>query len=147
VNTLILRRRGVRRKAARSELLAGPWLQHHHHHHHHHHHQHHCQDQELKDRNQDPPIAACLAVMPSPGLQMLSNGSNGNAAGRMDGTLSQSMDSVNTVAPEEEVSVNYIYQCHFQSYFIRFDCIIQPLSLPSSLPSSTGTRPRRNRRL
>ena len=43
--------------------------------------------------------------MPSaPGVQMLSNGSNGNAAGRMDGTLSQSMDSVNTVAAEEEVS-------------------------------------------
>ena len=44
--------------------------------------------------------------MPSPGLQMLSNGTNGNAASRMDGTLSQSMDSVNTVAAEEEVSAS-----------------------------------------
>lgn len=33
---------------------------------------------------------------------MLSNGS-GVGNGRMDGTLSQSMDSVNTVAAEEEV--------------------------------------------
>ena len=38
-----------------------------------------------------------LQIMPSSGL-MLSNGSS-----RMDGTLSQSMDSVNTVAAEEEV--------------------------------------------
>jgi len=37
--------------------------------------------------------------MPSSGLPMLSNGSS-----RMDGTLSQSMDSVNTVAAEEEVN-------------------------------------------
>lgn len=42
-------------------------------------------------------------MMPSSGL-MLSNGSGvGNGGGRMDGTLSQSMDSVNTVAAEEEV--------------------------------------------
>lgn len=34
---------------------------------------------------------------------MLSNGSVGNGGSRMDGTLSQSMDSVNTVAAEEEV--------------------------------------------
>ena len=40
--------------------------------------------------------------MPSSGL-MLSNGSVVGNGGRMDGTLSQSMDSVNTVAAEEEV--------------------------------------------
>jgi hypothetical protein len=52
--------------------------------------------------------------MPSSGLMQLSNGSSsssngvvvigGNNSSRMDGTLSQSMDSVNTVAAEEEVS-------------------------------------------
>ena len=37
---------------------------------------------------------------------MLSNGSSvGNGGSRMDGTLSQSMDSVNTVAAEEEVRI------------------------------------------
>ena len=47
--------------------------------------------------------------MPSSGL-MLSNGGTGGNGGRMDGTLSQSMDSVNTVAPEEEVieSTNHL---------------------------------------
>ncbi len=44
--------------------------------------------------------------MPSSGLPMLSNGSS-----RMDGTLSQSMDSVNTVAAEEEV--NQIFLSEF----------------------------------
>lgn len=53
--------------------------------------------------------------MPSSGLMQLSNGSGNNSNGvvvisnnnnnRMDGTLSQSMDSVNTVAAEEEVVV------------------------------------------
>ena len=93
MNTLVLRRRGVRRKASRSDLLAGPW---------------HYKDQHLhphQDQQRDQQTS-CLSVMPSPGLQMLSNGTNGNAASRMDGTLSQSMDSVNTVAAEEEVSAS-----------------------------------------
>lgn len=42
---------------------------------------------------------------------MLSNGSSvvGNGGSRMDGTLSQSMDSVNTVAAEEEVRPCFIH--------------------------------------
>ena len=48
--------------------------------------------------------------MPSSGL-MLSNG--GNGVSRMDCALSQSMDSVNTVAAEEEVR-NYSYSFTFQ---------------------------------
>ena len=49
----------------------------------------------------------------------LSNGSNSNGVvigggsnnnnNRMDGTLSQSMDSVNTVAAEEEVNIFFFY--------------------------------------
>lgn len=61
--------------------------------------------------------------MPSSGLMQLSNGSGNNSNGvvvisnnnnnRMDGTLSQSMDSVNTVAAEEEVYLKYIFlTCH-----------------------------------
>lgn len=52
-------------------------------------------------------ILLCRQSMPSSGL-MLSNGSSvvGNGGSRMDGTLSQSMDSVNTVAAEEEVKKN-----------------------------------------
>ena len=58
--------------------------------------------------------------MPSSGgLMQLSNGSNSNGVvigggsnnnnNRMDGTLSQSMDSVNTVAAEEEVNIFFFY--------------------------------------
>ncbi|XP_046649922.1 cell wall integrity protein scw1-like [Daphnia pulicaria] len=56
--------------------------------------------------------------MPSSGLMQLSNGSGNNSNGvvvisnnnnnRMDGTLSQSMDSVNTVAAEEEVRTLFV---------------------------------------
>ncbi|XP_046453432.1 cell wall integrity protein scw1-like [Daphnia pulex] len=53
--------------------------------------------------------------MPSSGLMQLSNGNNSNGVvvisnnnNRMDGTLSQSMDSVNTVAAEEEVRTLFV---------------------------------------
>ena len=66
--------------------------------------------------------------MPSSGL-MLSNGGTGGNGGRMDGTLSQSMDSVNTVAPEEEViqSTNHLL------------CILGPRSPLPALASVAAT--------
>lgn len=53
--------------------------------------------------------------MPSSGL-MLSNGSVVGNGGRMDGTLSQSMDSVNTVAAEEEVP-SHLFHIYYYYYY------------------------------
>jgi len=71
---------------------------------------------QTETQTQGFPLSAVHIIMPSSGL-LLSNGSaNGNGSSRMDGTLSQSMDSVNTVAAEEEVSLIPLtfIQLHFK---------------------------------
>lgn len=79
--------------------------------------------------------------MPSSGL-MLSNGSSvvvGNGGSRMDGTLSQSMDSVNTVAAEEEVhKYSFFYFQNFISYLAPTTVFHHRVRASATLRSGAG---------